>query len=75
MIMIADYNRTDVSLEPIFDGTSHCKHHSDMDIPWYVFVYVPSGYFCHQMFYYTHHNDTDAPQYVYVGVTSDAAVA
>jgi hypothetical protein len=45
MIMIAECNRTDVSLEPIFDGTSHCKHHSDMDVPRYVFVDVPSGYY------------------------------
>jgi len=36
MIITADYNRTDVSLEHIFDWTSYCKYHSHMNAPQYV---------------------------------------
>jgi hypothetical protein len=68
--MTADYNRTYVSLEHIFDEMSYCTHHSDMDAPQYVQVDVPSGYLYAGMFYYIHHSDMDAPQYVHVDVPS-----
>jgi len=42
-----------------------------MDSHQYVHVDVPSGYFCHWMFYYTHHSYMDAHQYVHDDVPSD----
>jgi len=38
VIMTADYNRTDVSLEQICTWTSYCTNHSDMDNPQYAKV-------------------------------------
>jgi len=54
---------------------SYDKHHSDMDAPQYVNVYVPSGPSVAWTSYYTHRSNMDAPQYVHVDVLSDAAVA
>jgi hypothetical protein len=41
-----------------------------MDAPQYVKSDVPSGYFCHWMFYYAHHSYMDAHQYVHGDVPS-----
>jgi len=41
-IIIAEYNRTDVSLEHICDWMSYCTQHSDMDAPHYMPIDVPS---------------------------------
>jgi hypothetical protein len=43
-IMIAEYNRTHVSLEHICDWMSYCTFHSDKDAPPYVHIDVPSYY-------------------------------
>jgi len=44
--MGANYIWTEyVSLEHIYDWTSYCTHHSDMDAPQNVHVHVPSGNF------------------------------
>jgi len=40
------------------------KHHSDMDVPHYVYVDAPSDYPCSCMSYYTLHKDMYVPQYV-----------
>jgi hypothetical protein len=42
--MIADYNKTYVSLDHICDRMSYCTHHTHMDAPQYVHVDVSSGY-------------------------------
>jgi len=70
--MTADYNGTDnVSLEQICDWMSYCTHHSNMDAPQNVHVYVLSDVPVACMFSYTQHSSMDTPQYVDVDVSSD----